>query len=268
MNPLARTAYYCCAVRALDAERRQPICGDQLAQRFMDEEALAFVAPLLRFSEPAVCNAARHRMIDDLLRERLAADPKHLVVLLGAGLDTRAFRLHGGKWVEIDNPEIMAVKEAALPATQSPNHLQRVPIDFQHERLADVLKPWQGRRKATVVMEGVICYLSGEQLRDSLRALRASLPAHRLICDLQTRMFADALGGRLRRELASFGAHFGELSVRPWRDIESAGYRQHSRQSIVERASLHGALWAPPFLLDTVFRFIRDGYTVCEFEAV
>ncbi len=81
MNPVSRTAYYCTGVRALDARSRAPFCGDRYAERFMDDEAWRLFAPFRRFHAPNGSNVVRHRMIDDLLRARLAAHP-HLRVVL------------------------------------------------------------------------------------------------------------------------------------------------------------------------------------------
>jgi O-methyltransferase involved in polyketide biosynthesis len=44
-------------------------------------------------------------IIDDLLREELVANPNLTVVIIGAGFDTRAFRLQGGTWIELDEPQ-------------------------------------------------------------------------------------------------------------------------------------------------------------------
>ncbi len=64
IQPLALTAFYCCALRAADAASANPVCGDSLAARFIDEETLARLQPALRFSKPAATNVARHRIGD------------------------------------------------------------------------------------------------------------------------------------------------------------------------------------------------------------
>ena len=37
-HPVARTAFYCCILRADDAASPLPVCGDALAARFVDED--------------------------------------------------------------------------------------------------------------------------------------------------------------------------------------------------------------------------------------
>ena len=120
MTPVSKTAFYCTGVRALDARRPRPICGDQYAERFMDDEAWKVFEPFRQFTAPNVSNATRARIIDDLVRERLAATPGLRVILIGAGFDSRAFRLPGGRWLEVDEPAVFAWKEPRLPAAESP----------------------------------------------------------------------------------------------------------------------------------------------------
>ena len=100
MDAIAKTAYYCCGVRAADAASAHPVCGDGFAQRFMSEEGRAVFAGFADLTLPNRCNAVRARIVDDLIGEALAAGPRRLVILRGAGCYTRPFRLAGGRWVE------------------------------------------------------------------------------------------------------------------------------------------------------------------------
>jgi O-methyltransferase involved in polyketide biosynthesis len=130
-KPVSKTAYYCCGVRALDAAASDPVCGDKYAERFMTAEAWTLFEPFRGFRAPNASNITRHRLIDDLLRARLARQPETAVVIVGAGFDARAFRLPGGHWVELDEPALITLKEAQVPAREAPNPLTRVPIRFE-----------------------------------------------------------------------------------------------------------------------------------------
>jgi len=262
MDPIAKTAYYCCGVRMADAQSARPVCGDTLAQRFMDAEARALFKRFERFHGPNASNAARHRIIDDLLRERLAAEPGLTVLLLGAGFDTRAFRLKGGQWLELDQPALIARKEATLPAGEAPNPLQRLAIDFARERLADKLAPWAGAAPAVVVMEGVSMYLGPEELRSTLLTLRQTLPGHTLVCDLMTRTFARRYGRGLRRRIKALGGNFAELLDDPEGFVTTQGYHPLAHYSIAGRAVEHGSVPLPQWLFNTLLRSLRDGYQV------
>ncbi len=165
-DPVARTAFYCCTLRADDAAGARPVCGDTFASRFVDDDVRRELEPLLRRRAPAVSNVARHRIIDDLIRGCLARDPDRRIVLLGAGFDTRAFRLDGGRWWEIDDPNLLALKEERLPARTAPNPLTRIPVSFETDTLATHLAPLAGNDGALVVVEGVTMYLGDETLAD------------------------------------------------------------------------------------------------------
>ena len=137
MKPISRTAFYCCGVRMRDAERERPVCGDVYAKVFMNEDGLGILETFKDETAPNSSNVARHRIIDDLLRQELAAHPDLRVVIIGAGFDTRAYRLKGGTWLELDEPQVIAYKNERLPASDAQNKLQRIAIDFSTDSLAD-----------------------------------------------------------------------------------------------------------------------------------
>ena len=114
LNPVSKTAYYCCGLRAADAARENPICGDTFAHLFMNAEAESVFARFKRFEHANAENVARFRIIDDMLRERLRSRADLSIVLIGAGFDARAFRLAGGRWVEFDEPAVIAAKEVGV----------------------------------------------------------------------------------------------------------------------------------------------------------
>ena len=121
MNPISKTAYYTLGARAWDAALPKPVCGDNLASTFMNEEAEAVWAEFKDFVRPNTSNAARHIIIDQDLQNELRAAPDSQVIIIGAGFDTRAFRLKDGRWIEIDDQAIIEYKERKLPASTAPN---------------------------------------------------------------------------------------------------------------------------------------------------
>lgn len=267
VNPVSRTAYYCCGVRALDAASPAPVCGDRFAERFMTPEAWAVFEPFRGLTAPNASNVARARIIDDLLRATLQSRPEAGVVIIGAGFDTRAFRLPGGRWVELDEPPVIALKEAKLPAVSAPNPLTRVAIEFERKPLETALAPFRQLSSPVVVLEGVLTYLSEAEARASLRAIRTSFTSPTVICDLRTRAFNRRYGGTIGKLLQDLGAPFGRLEADEVALIEAAGFRLTQRQSAIGRAAELGMLHTPRWLLSTLFRTLRDGYTIGVFES-
>jgi methyltransferase (TIGR00027 family) len=267
IGSLALTAFYCCALRAADAERATPVCGDSLAARFLDPATLERLQPALLFRGPAASNVARHRIIDDMLRAALGTNPRLRIVILGAGLDTRAFRLQGGQWWELEDPPLLAYKEEKLPARAAPNALIRIPVDFATADLREHLASLAGPGDTFVVLEGVSMYLPAAVLTKTAAAVREAFPRAPIVCDLMSPAFRRRFAKGLHGALQGFGAHFAESPAHPRLAIEAAGYRMTSAASIVDRAREAGSLRIPRWLLSTLLRELRDGYSVCTFTA-
>src|SRR5262249_28097986 len=158
-------------------------------KRFMDGEGLRVFEAFRSEKLPNISNVVRCRIIDELVEREIAAHPLTSIVSVGAGFDTRPYRLRGGEWYELDEPQLIDYKERQLPFTESPNPLRRYRVDFASgslgERLLDI--PVQGN--VVVVIEGVFMYLSPDAIAATLRALRERFPRHVLLCDLMNRAF-------------------------------------------------------------------------------
>lgn len=265
-HPIARTAFYCCVIRADDALLPRPVCGDQLAARFLDDDIRRDLQPAVRFKAPARSNVVRHRMIDDIVRETLASDPHRRIILLGAGFDTRAFRLSGGRWVEVDDEQLLAFKETRLPAAEAPNPLVRTPVLFDRVDPDALLAPLAGDDDAIVVLEGVSMYLSDAALATFAAALARQLPHATLVCDLMTPRFARTFSRNLQQALLALGARFGDRQVQPETLLMDAGWQPVSRTSIPGRTAELGSIAIPAWVLATVLRGLRDGYVLWTFR--
>lgn len=265
-NPVSQTAWYCCGVRALDAASKRPVCGDTYAQRFMDEEGRAVFARFEKHVFPNRSNAVRHRLVDDLLRAALAANPERRVVLIGCGFDARAYRLGAGRWLEVDEAPLLAYKEARLPIAECPQPLNRVAIDFGSERLEDKLAAWAGDADPVVVVEGVSMYLDDAKVAALIATLAKLWPRHTLICDLMNDRFQRKYAQGLQKDIQSLGATFTWSPRHPDRPFRDSGYRLLSVQSQVERACELGVLRIPWLLRRTLLRQLIAGYRVYEWR--
>lgn len=250
-----------------DAESAHPICGDRYARQFMDARGLEIFRQFGGESAPNASNVARHRYIDDYIREQLASDSRLQIVLLGCGFDSRAFRLQGGSWFELDEPQLIAYKNQRLSARESPNPLQRIPIDFTSDTLREKLQPLDVALPALVVIEGVTMYLSAESLRHTLQQLKSILPQHRVIADLMTRAFIERYGRAVNTIIAQLGARMipGNHPAQPF---QQAGYRQLASSSIVGLALAYRKWGAVNPVLRLLLPGAYAGYTVRLFEPV
>ena len=268
MRPISRTAFYCTGVRALDARAPEPLCGDRFAERFMDDEAWRIFEPFRHLRGPNGSNLVRHRILDDLLRDRLIAHPHLRVVLVGAGFDSRAFRLGGGSWVEVDEAQILAFKEPRLPAASCPNPLERIAIDFSTESLAGKLALFGAQDRtspAVAVIEGVLMYLTEAEIRTLLATLRGLFPDLEIVCDVATRAFFERYARNIHARVRDLGASFTPLE-RPMEAIfADEGFTETERISIPGRAAELRAIPWPERLAVRLLGSLRDGYTIRTF---
>jgi methyltransferase (TIGR00027 family) len=264
MKPISNTAFYCCGVRMQDAQNPHPVCGDTFARIFMDERGLQLFESFKAEKKANASNLARARIIDDHLRRALAAHPDLLVVTVGAGFDTRPFRLTGGHWLELDEPQVIAYKNQRLPAADSPNPLQRIAIDFANETLAEKLAPYARRRPVICVVEGVLLYLDQPARQRLANSLRGVFPAHTLICDLMTRKFLHSYARSVQQRIAGLGASL-TATDQPERLFTAAGYRVADVTSISRNAIEFGLLKVPRWML-RFMRTLSSGYAIYLFE--
>jgi len=261
MKPVSKTAYYCCGVRMTDAERKRPLCGDAYARRFMDAQGMAIWEPFKREHRATRGNAARHRIIDDWLRAAVRADPRQRVVSIGAGFDSRPYRVTGGDWVELDEPALLTLKEQRLPVSECKNPLQRIAIDFASETLRDKLAPLETDRFCIFVFEGVFMYLEPDVIARTLATLRALFPRHELVCDLMERSFLDKRSSGVRDKVQRLGAIM-RVGHQPEAPFDQQGYRRSARTSVARRSielSLPARL---SWLSGLLPRDVREGYWV------
>ncbi|KOV82569.1 class I SAM-dependent methyltransferase [Nocardia sp. NRRL S-836] len=117
--------------------------------------------------------AARARFAEDTVATAVAAGVRQ-VVILGAGLDTFAYRNpHGDLRVfEVDHPATQAWKRERLAATgiDCPDTLTFVPVDFETQALAAELESAGFARTAPAVFVwlGVVYYLTPEAVHATL----------------------------------------------------------------------------------------------------
>jgi methyltransferase (TIGR00027 family) len=128
---------------------------------------------------------ARTRLIDDWITE--AAGKVDQVVLLGAGFDSRAWRLDAlanARIFEVDHPNTAQVKQARLRSAHADlRKVNFVNVDFEVDDYDELLRAagFDASRPAIVVWEGVSQYLTGEAVCGVLRWAGRLAPGSRFI---------------------------------------------------------------------------------------
>lgn len=120
---------------------------------------------------------ARTRLIDDTIREQVA-DGVEQIVVLGAGFDSRAWRLtelRDVRVIEVDQPATQQAKtDAVRQAGHDTERVRFLPVDFETDDLATALRDAGAQGLRTLfVWEGVTNYLTADAVDRTLAVLRA-----------------------------------------------------------------------------------------------
>ena len=147
-------------------------------------QVLADVPPLSRLR---LFVAVRHRFAEDVIAEAVARGVRQVVVL-GAGLDTFAYRhTHEGLRVyEVDFPATGAWKRQRLTEAgiAVPDSVTYVGVDFERDDLMSRLTEggFDASSPAEFLWLGVVPYLSREAVAATLRAV-ATVPGAEVVFD-------------------------------------------------------------------------------------
>ena len=177
IQDVSDTAFWVASYRADETARTDALFRDPLAERLAGERGRQFAKAMPRSSMTRWSVVMRTVIIDDYLRQAIS-DGVDLVVNLGAGLDTRPYRLdlpESLRWIEVDHPGIIDFKERALASEPARCALQRVALDLTNPglRRAFLAETGMSAKRILVLTEGVVPYLSvadAAALADDLHA--------------------------------------------------------------------------------------------------
>jgi len=233
---LEATARWTAAVRAAESARPDRLFDDPWASSLAGPEGAAWLAS--RTPESIHPIAVRTRFFDEWLG-RATQDPDvQQVVLVAAGLDTRAFRLAwpGGVVVfEIDQGAVIDHKEAILGAAGArPRCARRAVAADLGGRWSDTLigAGFQPARPAAWLLEGLLFYLPGRIGKLLLEEVtRLAAPGSRLGFDVVNRHVLTSPWTRPWVEMqASDGAPWIGTMDDPAGILEALGWRAELTQ--------------------------------------
>jgi len=183
---------------------------------------------------------ARCRYMDDYLQECLDKGIQQLVIL-GAGLDSRAYRFEQlkdqVKVFEIDHPATQLVKQKKLRKIfgNLPEQVTYVPVDFNEETLQKLFDFGYNRQLKTLfIWEGVVHYLTPEAVGRTLEfVVKNSGPGSMIIFDYLYLSALNAVhksGGIMRmqraRKFTGEGLTFGIEEGQVEEFLQKRGFTQ------------------------------------------
>ncbi|BCL39646.1 SAM-dependent methyltransferase [Nostoc sp. MS1] len=167
------TAKVMAAARAVENQRPDALFTDPLAAQLAGKEAIEAAIPRLEEYEKQgrPYSSVRTRFFDDFLN-KYSLNIRQ-IVLLGSGMDTRAFRLHWQKEThlyEIDQPDVLLYKESVLN-TITPN-CERYSIyaDLKESSWVQSLieNGYQPSEPSIWLLEGFLYYLNPIEVKNLL----------------------------------------------------------------------------------------------------
>jgi methyltransferase (TIGR00027 family) len=178
IESVSDTAYWVAHYRAQESERERPLFKDPLAGVLAGEHGRKIAAAMPRGHFTAWAVAIRTVLIDDFIT-RAIGQGIDTVLNLGAGLDTRPYRMHLPSqlsWIEVDYPHVIELKEERLAGETPRCRLERVKLDLAEvdTRRALLKRIDAGAKKMLILTEGVVPYLDEAavgSLADDLHAL-------------------------------------------------------------------------------------------------
>jgi methyltransferase (TIGR00027 family) len=164
---ISDTSLWIAAYRAQETDRLNAVINDPFAKQLAGERGYKMLETTPHTKAMAFAMVIRTLAIDRLI---FSAIDKGIdtVINLGAGLDTRPYRLQLPpqlKWIEVDFKNIIDYKTKILADEKPVCYLQRIAADLSQELNRKELLSQLGMstQKALVVTEGVIGYLTNKQ---------------------------------------------------------------------------------------------------------
>jgi len=140
-TPIEESLFLTLCGRALDNRSPHPILADTMADQIVRK--LVYDCTKFRLSASPIINIAlRAKKLDEVALEFVTRHPDAVALDLGAGLDTRMFRIAPPStvdWYDVNFPEVIAARQQLIPGRANahgvgadltdPNWLDAIPTD-------------------------------------------------------------------------------------------------------------------------------------------
>jgi methyltransferase (TIGR00027 family) len=244
------TALWVAMYRAIESERPDALFRDPHARRLAGERGAAILRSLPFGESLGWAMVVRTRLIDEAV-ERAISNGVRTVLNLGAGLDTRAFRLNlppSLRWFDVDLPPIIEHRRRCLGGEVARCEHAHVAADLQSaDGCADLLARIRETDGPTLALsEGLLVYLLPEQVARLARHLHDEPSMRWWVTDVVTPLLARMVGALWQPALAGAPFRFAPtdcaevFAALGWRETE---FRSIWEESIRLRRTMPLAAW-------------------------
>jgi O-methyltransferase involved in polyketide biosynthesis len=171
--------------RALDSQSKDPILRDLAAEEAIRRIDYDFQSLNVKWND-ILAIAARAKVFDLWTAEYLEDNPNAVVLHLGCGLDSRVFRIDPPSsvlWFDVDYPETIELRRSLFP--------ERAGYHMVPSSVTELSWPDQvpADRPVLVVAEGLMYYLTEEQIKALLERVVERFPSGQIMFDAISRLY-------------------------------------------------------------------------------
>jgi methyltransferase (TIGR00027 family) len=247
---ISDTALWAAYFRAEETKRPDALFRDPYAEKLEGGRGTEIAKTIPSGQAHAWAWVTRTYLFDKFLREEIQKGAD-LIVNCAAGLDARPYRMDlpaNLHWVELDLAEILTYKEEILA-----NHKPRCALQRTRVNLADagerpgVFESIGSRGKRGILLtEGLLIYLSPDEVGSLARDLAAVNSFHRWILDLQSPGLLRMMQKQTGKALAKAGVPFRFGPAEKAGFFKPFGWEPVQVESLLKTATKFGR---PPLLL-------------------
>ena len=214
------TALWVATYRAVESSRPDALFRDPLAARLAGEKGKVIANRVDRSRFVAWQVVIRTAIIDRFILEHVK-NGVDMVVNLGAGLDTRPYRLDlppSLKWVEVDFPRIIDLKEKELASDKPKCNLERIRVDLSDPEASKKCFAELATRAKNILLitEGVVPYLTNAQVAELASNLYAHPSFRYWICEYMSSFVVNYLQKNRNKHMGNAPFQFVPLD---WNDF-------------------------------------------------
>lgn len=252
---ISDTARWAAYFRAQETARPDAIFRDPYAERLAGQHGVDIANTLPEGNKHAWAWVARTYLFDYFITQELNQGVD-LVLNLAAGLDARPYRLKlpaSLQWIEVDLPEILAYKEGIL-ANETPTcALERIRLNLANTDARRALFSELNLRakRILVLTEGLLIYLSSEEVATLARDLASGPSFQRWILDLASPGLLKMMQKTTGKHLSQVGAPFKFAPAEGPGFFETSGWEPMEVKGVLKAAA---QFKRPPLLLRLLAR--------------
>ncbi len=180
MNEVNKTLYIPLYGKSF-VSRQGIILHDEKAEEIWEKEGFALKGKS-KSKWLAYNMAMRARVFDDWTDSMLEKDPDAIVIHIGCGMDSRCLRVKQPYkcWLDCDFPDVIAARQKYYQESETYHMTELDATDT--ERIMTL----PDSDSAVIVLEGISMYLTNNQLRDLISALKRKYNKINVLLDVYT----------------------------------------------------------------------------------